>query len=245
MSNYICPICNAEYEEKTTTCSCCGFDGIEYVDYFNEESYKEYEKKSLFKIYKFAKKVALGEIDYPISKYDTQIYENTIIESIWDKRTLAYVTAPDMTLCDGVLAFQTNIRALIVDVKGIDCEFLNESNVQMLFFGKHVRYFAKGRSKGFFISFSALRYIWVDSENPYFYADNNVLFNKDQTKLICYARMRPEEEYTVPRSVEKIQNYAFFFPKHLKKLYIHKGTQIDDYSFKFYDDAAPEIIYID
>ena len=56
--------------------------------------------------------------------------------------------------------------------------------------------------------------------------------------------MRPEEEYTVPRSIKRINQYAFFYTKHLKKLYIHKGTMIDDSAFKFYDDATPEIIYI-
>ena len=48
-TTYLCPICNTEYKEKTTTCSCCGFDGIEYVDYFNQECYEEYERKSLFR----------------------------------------------------------------------------------------------------------------------------------------------------------------------------------------------------
>ena len=245
MSNYICPICYTTYKEKTTTCSCCGFDGIEYVNYFNKESYEASEKKLLFKIYKFAKKVALGEIDYPTSEFLTIPNQNKLIDVITDKRGLAYISAPNMILYDGALAFKTHIKALIADVKGIDYEFLNESNVQMLFLGKNVEYFTDDIENDYFIPHSSIRYIWVDLQNPYFYADNNVLFNKDQTKLICYARMRPEEEYTIPRSVEKIQSFAFYFTKYLKKLYIHKDTQIDNHGFVFSDDATPEIIYID
>ena len=70
------------------------------------------------------------------------------------------------------------------------------------------------------------------------------IFNKEKTKLICYARMRPEEEYTVPSTVKQLKKYSFFYPKHLKKLYIHKSTQIEDNALTFYDDNKPEIIYI-
>ena len=150
-----------------------------------------------------------------------------------------------MTLCGGALSFQPSIQALIADVKSIKYDFLDESQVEMLFLGKSVENFTSSKSKRFFIQYSPIRYIWADSENAHFFADNNVLFNKKQTELIAYARMRPEEEYTVPRSVKRIKNYAFFFPKHLKKLYIYKETKTDEYAFKFNEDAAPEIIYID
>lgn len=240
MSNFICPICNAEYQEKKALCTC-GFGEIEYVDYFNQEIYTEHVKKELFKIYKFSKKVALGEIKFepsPISVIET---DQIFIDEILEKRGLAYAYAPNMILSDGVLALKTNVQSLIADVKGANALFLDESHIKMLFLGKHFESF----TQDFFISFPALRYIWVNSENKYFSADNNVLFNKNQTELICYARMRPEEEFTVPRSVKRINKYAFYYTKHLKKLYIHNETEIDDSAFKFYDDATPEIIYLD
>ena len=34
MSDFICPICNAEYSQKQKICTC-GFEGIEYIDYYN------------------------------------------------------------------------------------------------------------------------------------------------------------------------------------------------------------------
>ena len=55
MSNFICPICNAEYSQKQKICTC-GFEGIEYIDYYNPLRYDEDSQNTIFKIYKFSKK---------------------------------------------------------------------------------------------------------------------------------------------------------------------------------------------
>ena len=52
MSNFICPICNAEYSQKQKICTC-GFEGIEYIDYYNPLRYDEDSQNTIFKIYKF------------------------------------------------------------------------------------------------------------------------------------------------------------------------------------------------
>ena len=239
MSNFICPICNAEYSQKQKICTC-GFEGIEYIDYYNPLRYDEDSQNTIFKIYKFSKKVAVGEISFEPSQLSIIDTDNIFIDEIFEKRGLAYIYAPDMILSEGVLAQRTNVQSLIADVKGAQALFLDESHIKMLFLGKHF----KTLTQDFFISLSALRYIWVDGKNQHFYAQNNVLFNKEKTKLICYARMRPEEEYTVPSTVKQLKKYSFFYPKHLKKLYIHKSTQIEDNALTFYDDNKPEIIYI-
>lgn len=240
MPKYVCPICYTEYDEKKEICSC-GFEGIEFYDYNNPQYYTEQKQKNLFKIYKFTKKVACKEIDYPKSKLSIIDTQGLFIEEVLEKRGLAYINAPDAILGSGALAFNSYVVSLYADVKGIKAFALDESSVKMLFLGEHF----KSLTDKCLISFSALRYIWVDPNNTRFFADNNVLFNKDQTILFCYARMRPEEEYTVPQSVEVIKKYAFYFTKHLKKLYIHKGTVIEDKALKFHDDKKPEIIFID
>ena len=55
MSDFICPICNAEYSQKPKICTC-GFEGIEYIDYYNPLRYDEGSQNTVFKIYKFSKK---------------------------------------------------------------------------------------------------------------------------------------------------------------------------------------------
>lgn len=63
-----------------------------------------------------------------------------------------------------------------------------------------------------------LDYIWVDENNPNFSSDDNdVLFNKDKTELICInARF---DEYTVPESVEMIRDFAFINAYEVEKVY--------------------------
>ena len=241
MSNFVCPICYKEYDKKTDLCSNCGFEGIEYIDYSNSQSFLGKEKDELFKIYKFSKKVACGKIEYKRSEFSMIDYDDMLIDEIYERRGLAYVHAPNMMLDDGVLALRTEVKSLIADVKGAKSLFLDESHIKMLFLGSSFSTI----SRGFFIPLSALRYIWVDPKNEYFYADNNVLFNKEQTELICYARMRPEKEYSIPHNVKKIKNYAFFYTKHLKKLYIPKGIQLEERALTFSQDDAPEVFYID
>ena len=152
MSNYICPICQAEYFEKKAICSC-GFEGIEYVNYFDQQAYGSNAQDELFKIYKFSKKVALGEISFkpsPLSIIDT---EHILIDEVLEKRGLAYVYRPDMILSEGALALRTNVQSLIADVKGAQALFLDESHIKMLFLGQNFELL----TQGFFIPFPALR----------------------------------------------------------------------------------------
>ena len=59
-------------------------------------------------------------------------------------------------------------------------------------------------------SFSDLRYIFVDEENPSYSSDEfGVLFNKDKTVLIEAANSFDIATYTVPETVEKIEKSAF------------------------------------
>lgn len=53
-----------------------------------------------------------------------------------------------------------------------------------------------------------LERIVVSPENKYF-SGNGVLFNKDRTSLICYPKGKRSEEYTIPKSVKRIEDHAF------------------------------------
>lgn len=54
--------------------------------------------------------------------------------------------------------------------------------------------------------------ITVDPENPVYSSENGVLFNKDKSVLIAYPAGL-EASYTVPASVERIENLAFYYAK--------------------------------
>lgn len=77
-----------------------------------------------------------------------------------------------------------------------------------------------------------LEKITVSEDNPYFSAEDNVLFNKDKTELIRYAAMREGEAYTVPSTVKTICEGAFERSENLKEIIIPEGVEkIEDYAF--------------
>ena len=237
-----CPICHAEYEENPHVCKC-GFEGIEYPVYESERLMEEYEKKKLFKIYKFAKKVAMGEIPYQPSELVTYEYGDCIcVDEALEERGLAYVEARGdgkrkTVAAEGLIVFRNRIKALYLNTDEAKPYFLEECAVKILLFGPDFR----GFQYGYFMPFSPIRYIWVDADNPFLHAENNVLFDKDQTTLIFYAPLRPEEEYTVPKSVRTLKNLSFFAPDHLKKLFLPKGIKIETGALRFTGEV--EIVY--
>jgi len=55
-----------------------------------------------------------------------------------------------------------------------------------------------------------LESIIVDESNPNYCSEDGVLFNKDKTTLIQYPAGKTDETYFVPKTVEKIENGAFY-----------------------------------
>lgn len=245
MSVCTCPICQREYEYNPKTCAC-GFEGLTYplCDAQGRPT-KEFEREELFRVFQFTKRVFRREILYPVSHPSERDDENEVfLDFVSSRQGLVVVdnvggAGKPVTVADaGLLAFQTNVKALIINVNCLHSEILDESRVQVLFLGANV----ESLRNGFLIPRSPLRYICVDSKNPYFHAENHVLFDKDMELLICYAPDRPEEEYRVPSSVKVLGKYSFFCPRHLKRLYLPRGVRQEDGACCFLDGAEPEII---
>lgn len=232
--SYSCPICKNTYDKKTEKCPC-GFEGVdiaEYYPYFKTEAEREAEYgKETFDIYKFTKRVACGELPYAPSELVLKEGENgeTVVYEAVEKRGLAYIdcvgTAEKPTVADeGVIALRTGLYSLYLNTDYADSRFLDEGHIRMLFLGPDF----KGFTEGYAVQYPPVRYIWADPENKFFTAENNVLYNKDKTVLIAYARKRPETEYRVPETVRRIEKYAFFYADGLKRLYLPKGVVIGE-----------------
>lgn len=56
---------------------------------------------------------------------------------------------------------------------------------------------------------NGITYFYVDENNPNYSSKDGVLFNKDQTELLAYAKDKTEPNYTVPDGVKTIQLNAF------------------------------------
>ncbi len=245
MSVCTCPICQREYEHNPKICEC-GFEGLLYpaCDADGRPT-EDFEREELFRVFQFTKRVFRREIPYPVSHPSERDYEDEVfLDLVSSRQGLVVVDSvggagKPFTVADaGLLAFQTNVKALILNVNRIHSEFLDESRVQVLFLGADVESFRNG----ILVPRSPLRYLCVDSKNPYFHAENHVLFDKALTRLICYAPARPEEEYRVPSSVKVLGKYSFFCPRHLKRLYLPRGIKQEDGAIHFLDGAEPEII---
>lgn len=61
---------------------------------------------------------------------------------------------------------------------------------------------------GFMMTSSKMKTLTIASNNPYYKAVKNVMFNKDMTRLI-YCTPAKRNAYTVPSSVRRIENAAF------------------------------------
>ena len=74
-------------------------------------------------------------------------------------------------------------------------------------------------------SCSSLCQIFVDSENPYYSAENGVLYDKNKTSLIYYPAKRGLTEFTVPDGVQEISSYAFRYASGLRKVLLPESVE--------------------
>ncbi len=76
--------------------------------------------------------------------------------------------------------------------------------------------------------------ITVDADNPNYSSVDGVLFNKDKTELIAYAKDRKQSKYTVPDGVTSIGADAFVYCENLKRITIKNGVRnIGDHAFYY------------
>lgn len=78
----------------------------------------------------------------------------------------------------------------------------------------------------------SLEKIHVAENNPYFYSQDGVLFEKKDgtTRLICYPIARKDSCYVVPEGVESIAEAAFMHCGFLKKLILPKSLKYCSWS---------------
>lgn len=181
--------------------------------------------KSLFELYKEAKNILLHGIEYESSLFDFDEFEDKIqVWSVNDTREIAFLDYANqkkpVIAINGILAFNHTTRCLIINTDVLDSNLLDESSVECLFIGKDVK---KITDRTFL---KPLRYLYVDSRNPFFKSEDNCLYTNDFKELIYYS-CRPEEEYHVNEKTKVIKSFCFRNPGNLKKLYISKSTQFE------------------
>ncbi len=77
-----------------------------------------------------------------------------------------------------------------------------------------------------------LESIMVDSKNRYFKSVEDVLFNKNKSKLVCHPAKRQDSEYSIPDSVTTVADWAFANCAALKSVSIPDSvTEIGEGAF--------------
>ena len=83
----------------------------------------------------------------------------------------------------------------------------------------------------------------VDANNAAYKSINGSLYSKDGTVLVAYAYGAYNEDFTIPNNVTTIEDYAFYFSDHLRKIIIPDSvTTIGEQTFYYCSDLT-EIIF--
>lgn len=100
--------------------------------------------------------------------------------------------------------------------------WLFQSNLYEITLGKNVKKIASD-------AFTQCNpHIKIRGENPYFKIVDNVLYDSKMTRLIKYMLDCDREEYTIPKTVSKIEQDAFLNVTALKKIIVYNRKYIED-----------------
>lgn len=89
-------------------------------------------------------------------------------------------------------------------------------NLKKVYLGKSLKKFGNGGM--FLVGCPALSEIILDSRNEEFCVEENVLFTKDKSKLLCYPAQKEGGTYVIPDEVTRIMSRAFSGCKNLKQV---------------------------
>lgn len=84
---------------------------------------------------------------------------------------------------------------------------------------------------GAFRGLSSLNNIQLAAANTNFIVDDNVLYNKEKTKILCFPQLRAGD-YTVPETITELGDYQFYNCANLTSVTLHnKIKSIGQYAF--------------
>ena len=83
-----------------------------------------------------------------------------------------------------------------------------------------------------FLNCSAMQSLQVTAGNPYYTAQDNVLFSADMSVLVAYLNTKPNTSYTIPEQVRRIGEKAFQESVYLQEVVFPAGLyEIEKYAF--------------
>lgn len=100
--------------------------------------------------------------------------------------------------------------------------FAHKHNIKKVSIGESINSIGYGA----FANCTSLKEIEISNSNTEYTSYDNIIFNKDKTKLICYPSGKTEEKYTVPNTVNELESYSFSYALNLKEITLSNGLGI-------------------
>lgn len=100
--------------------------------------------------------------------------------------------------------------------------FAHQHNIKKVTIGENINTIGYGA----FANCSSLKEIEISDSNADYSSDDNVIFNKDKTKIICYPSGKTEQKYTVPNTVNELESYSFSYAQNLKEIILPNGLTV-------------------
>ena len=164
-----------------------------------------------------------------------------------DKLVLAAGALTSATIKDGITTIaggafmNTKITAITIPDSVVRIEekaFNGCSDIVSLHIGSGL----KELDPTAFSLLQSLEKITVSADNPYFTAENNVLYTKDGKSVVLVAAGNGMTEVNIKSGVTEIWDYAFSYHKTLESIVLPEGIKsVGDYSF--YECRKAEYLY--
>jgi len=140
-------------------------------------------------------------------------------EAFYGCKKISEITLPDSLRTVGESAFSNCIKLRKIvfpnSVETVMASVLSGcASLESADFGSEV----KSIAGDVFLGCPKLSELTMSENNPYMMTDENVLYDKEQKKIIYYAAGLPEDKFSVPKGVETVCSKAFTCCGHLEEL---------------------------
>lgn len=183
--------------------------------------------------------ISVGEKAFDMCRFSGKLVLPKNLETI-SKYAFAHNSSSEIivgentkTVCEYAFYGNNNLESIDFGEGVVTIDETAVSSCYMLkeiHFGKNVSDFGKMFNTKSFDS--PLESITVNKENPYFCTVDGVLYNKTMTDLIYYPSSMEIELFTVPKTVETIWDYAFYY-SFAHAINLSNTSVIGEYAFAY------------
>lgn len=92
--------------------------------------------------------------------------------------------------------------------------FAHKHSIEKVVIGENIKTIGYGA----FANCSLLKEIEISNLNTEYSSYDNVIFNNDKTKIICYPSGKTEQKYVIPNTIKELESYSFSYAQNLKEI---------------------------